>query len=124
MSRDQITPLDANWREDYDWREAFTFAATIRTATDCDKGAFTIDDVSDVIAASPGENDGESWMMAGHLKDGRFFFLDAWCDYTGWDCRSGGDAQVANSRAALIRFGMTENGRERLGLPLDDGAPA
>lgn len=30
------------WREDYDWREAFTYANTIRTATGCAKDGFTL----------------------------------------------------------------------------------
>lgn len=82
--REETTPFDPQWREDYDWQEAFKYGNDIRTATGCDKSTFGIDDVESVIAASPGQNDEESWMMAGKLKDGRFFFLDAWCDYTGW----------------------------------------
>ena len=117
--RDETTPFDtANWRDDYDWKEAFVYANTIRTATGCAKDPFTMDDVAEVLKASPGENDGPSWMMTGTLKDGRFFFLDAGCDYTGWDCQAGGDAQVADTLDNLIRFGMTEDARERLQYPL------
>ncbi len=101
-------------------REAFVYANTIRTATGCAKDGFTLADVSEVIAAEPGENDGPSWLMAGRLKDGRFFFLDAGCDYTGWDCQAGGDAQVADTLDNLIRFGMTQDARDRLKLPLRD----
>lgn len=104
--------------DDYDWKEAFSFARNIRTATGCSADTFDITDVVDIVASSEGENDGESWMMAGKLSDGRFFFLDAWCDYTGWDCQSGGDAQVADTLDNLIRFGMTESARERLMLKL------
>lgn len=103
------------WREDYDWKEAFVYAGTIRTATGCSEEPFGMDDVDVVLKASPGENDGPSWLMVGKLKDGRFFILDAGCDYTGWDCQAGGDASVAQSLAELIRMGMTNEHRERLG---------
>jgi hypothetical protein len=105
---------------DYDWREAFHFAQTIRTATECVSEPFSIEDVSEILKFDNGTNDEESWVMVGKLKDGRFFFLDAWCDYTGWDCQSGGDAQVANSLENLTRFGMDEKARERLGYVLED----
>lgn len=102
-------------KESYNWCEAFGFAHNIRTATGCSSDGFDINDVAEVINESEGENDGPSWMMVGKLNDGRYFFLDAWCDYTGWDCRSGGDAQVASTLDDLIRYGMTENARSRLG---------
>ncbi len=104
--------------EDYDWKEAFGYASNIRTATNCSNNSFNIEDVICIIKESEGQNDGESWMMVGQLKDNRFFFLDAWCDYTGWDCQSSGDAQVADTLENLIRFGMTEEARERLNLQI------
>lgn len=107
-----------NWKEEYDWQEAFAYRQTVRTATNCEKAPVGIDDVTEVIAKSEGENDGPSWMMVGRLKDGRFFFLDACCDYTGWDCQAGGDVQVADTLENLKRYGMTEDARERLELPL------
>lgn len=102
------------WREDFDWKEAFVYAKDIRIATDTSNAPFTMDDVADVIAAENGENDGPSWVMVGKLKDGRFFFLDAGCDYTGWDCQAGGDAAVAGSLADLVRWGMGKDQRARL----------
>jgi hypothetical protein len=101
-------------REDCDWKEAFSYAGTIRTATGCPKDPFTIDDVSRILRFENGENDGPSWIMVGRLKDGRYFFLDAGCDYTGWDCQAGGDAQVADTLDNLIRYGMYESARDRL----------
>lgn len=105
--------------DDYDWREAFYFANTIRTATACASDGFTIEDVTEILKADCGENDGDSWIMVGKLKDGRVFFLDAWCDYTGWGCQAGGDAQVADSLENLVRYGMDEKGRERLGYAIE-----
>lgn len=118
--REETVAFDPlTWREDYDWKEAFTYAQTTKTATNCAKEGFAIDDVAEVLKTSPGENDGDSWLMVGRLKDGRFFFLDAWCDYTGWDCQAGGDAQVADTLDNLIRYGMDERGRDRLSYTLE-----
>lgn len=112
--------IDANWRDEYDWQEAFAFAGDIRTATNCSNAGFAMADVKEVLSADEGENDGPSWMMAGVLNDGRYFFLDAGCDYTGWDCQAGGDAQVADTLPNLIRFGMTEEARERLEFTVEE----
>lgn len=112
--------FNQNWRDDYDWKEAFVYSNTIRTATGCDPSPFDIDDVESVVAVSTGENDGDSWIMVGQLKDQRFFFLEAWCDYTGWDCQAGGDAQVADTLENLKRYGMTEEARDRLNFVISD----
>ena len=81
---------------DDDWAEAFGYVGEPGTCSGyigCPSIAgrtlngapFTREDVSDIIASREGENDAESWMMVGHLKSGLFFYLEAWCDYTGWD---------------------------------------
>ena len=46
---------------------------------------FARKDVAHVEALSEGENDGDPWLCLGELTDGRWFYLEAWCDYTGWD---------------------------------------
>lgn len=71
---------------DSDWTEAFKYAAEPETypGSTVSKAGFTQDDVLVVIAAQDGENDGEGWLGAMILKDGRFAALRAWCDYTGW----------------------------------------
>jgi len=104
----------------YDWKEDFAFAVSIRDAHNCSNESFDIDDVESIIANSEGENDGQPWLMVGTLKDGRYFFLSAWCDYTGWDCQAGGDAQVADTLESLIRFCMGDTDRERLQLRIEN----
>lgn len=42
-------------------------------------------DVASILGLAEGENDGADWLIAGQLKDGRWFSLRAGCDYTGWD---------------------------------------
>lgn len=83
--------------EDWNWHEAFGYAGEIE-ACGCQPpsqavpmGAqiplnpFSREDVKKVHAYAEGENDGPSWVCIGELWDGRFFHLEAGCDYTGWD---------------------------------------
>lgn len=56
-----------------DWKEIFK----------CFDGA-TREEVAEVLAAKEGSRGGSEWLMLGRLKDGRYFFVKASCDYTGW----------------------------------------
>lgn len=58
---------------DYDWKYAFEHYSQ-----------FQMDAVERVIASVDGENDVSNWSAVFALKDGRFGYLDAGCDYTGW----------------------------------------
>lgn len=83
----------------YDWEEAFKYAghpcgspysdppkppsrAIVGSAVSV--APFGREDVARIIAHQPGENDESAWTVVGELRDGRFFSLTAWCDYTGW----------------------------------------
>lgn len=94
--------------DNYDWKEAFQFAE------------FNIEDVEEIIALEEGENDGDSWVGVFKLKNGYYGYVDAWCDYTGWDCQSGGDSGVASTFEELQRFHLTKTIRTRLNMRLDD----
>lgn len=116
--------------EGYDWAEAFAYAgeelesrgggpghqvdpvpgATVSAAP------FSRNDVAELIGISEGENDERDWIVAGRLSDGRWFIVRAGCDYTGWGCRDWGNASVADDRESLIRLGMSDNERARLGF--------
>lgn len=76
---------------------------------------FTRYDIAEVVAAEEGDNDGPSWLCFGRLKDGRWFILRAGCDYTGWDCQSGGDVDVASTRELILQYGMDDEELKRLG---------
>lgn len=73
-------------------------------------------DVAEVVALAEGENDLDEWLLVGRLHDGRWFALRAGCDYTGWDCQSGGNADVSSSLERILQFGLTIEERRRLGL--------
>lgn len=97
---------------DYDWEEAFKYAT-----------GFGIDDVAEVGGHRDGENDGASWLMWGRLKDGRYFYLSAGCDYTGWDCQAGGSGTAEATFEEMVRMAMDEEGREHFGLKVGDPLP-
>ena len=105
-------------REDYNWREAFKYGVAPQPVEGYEGplDAVTLDDVEEVIAASAGENESASWLCIVRLRDRRFVFLDAWCDYTGWDCRGNASAWVHGDLDALVQFGCTREARERMGL--------
>ena len=90
----------------YDWKEAFEFAP------------FNREDVAEVIAVAEGQNDADNWVGVFKLKDGRFGYLTAWCDYTGWGCLDGGHGDTRATLADVIIELCEEDDRKRLGLRL------
>lgn len=103
----------------YDWKEAFRAASgpdSAKPGSSVPLTGFGVEDVASVFASSEGCNDEANWLIAGKLKDGRFFYLSAGCDYTGWDCQCWGRSWVANRKADLIKYGIPEDEQKRLGL--------
>lgn len=119
---------------DYDWAEVFgegcgsnctaILPGTIPGDTKTSPATFGREDVVLIKGQSEGENDVRSWIVWGLLKDGRWFFAEGSCDYTGWECRASNGGFVASSEADLIRYGMTDEDRERFGLVLEDSRNA
>lgn len=115
--------------DDYAWKEAFGYAGEPDTCgkpdvRECFPGCkvslspFTRMDVAEILASVEGENDGPPWRMAGRLHDGRWFYLEAGCDYTGWDCQASGSVTMAENKADCIRFAMTQDARNLFGIIL------
>lgn len=65
---------------------------------------YTLEEIADVLAEVPGHNDEDHWYWVLLLHDGRFVLTDAWCDYTGWDCQSGGESKIAESAEGAAMF--------------------
>ena len=84
--------------------------------SDVSTAGFAVEDVKKIIGIQEGENDGAAWEICGQLKDGRYFLLTAGCDYTGWDCQAGGSACVAKNRRDIVKWGLTDELREKWGL--------
>jgi hypothetical protein len=69
----------------YDWEEVFKYAhprAILDEKISTD--SFGREDISYVYAIDDGDNDGPDWIALMKLQDGRFAFIAAGCDYTGW----------------------------------------
>ena len=112
-------------REDWDWGEAFAYASDEHTTAVLgwggDASGFRRADVAEVIAASAGEDDGANWVGVFRLVDGRYAYLEAGCNYTGWDCQSSGHAVVGPDLATIVRLALDGDARARLGLRLEGG---
>ena len=112
--------------EEYDWSEAFGYCnppGVVLPERNNDNPVslrknYSREDVETILYSSEGENDGLSWIMVGKLKDGRYFYLNAGCDYTGWDCQAGGFSEVAMNLDNLLRFGCDDDARNRFGITL------
>lgn len=122
------------FKKDWDWQEVLgyagkdtTYAGPCRAVTPVGENPppadpFGMEDIAEILAADPGEPDGREWMCALKLIDGRYAYIQAGCDYTGWDCQADGSAWVASDRDSLIRWALTDPARHRLGLSLSHGA--
>ncbi len=114
--------------DDYDWASAFEYAGEknygngsvdIRTPIGYEhvsRDSFAREDVKEIYGIHEGVNDEESWLLWGKLSDGRYFALNAWCDYTGWDCRAGGTVFVADDKDIVFEFGFETYDKPKLVL--------
>lgn len=106
--------------EGYDWDEALKYANG--KTTSCVLGCsipidgFVRADIAYVVRADEGENDGPHWIAVMRLRDGRWAFLSAGCDFTGWDCQASGHVLVADTLKRLVQYGLGADERVRLGL--------
>jgi len=76
---------------DYGFEQAFEVAArddkgnaNRAIGSTCSNAPFTPADVKFTINYVEGKNDEAHWLWVGLLIDGRWAFVDAGCDYTGW----------------------------------------
>lgn len=100
----------------YNWRCCFDEAARDIRACHLFTGSldFSNKDIEKIVRSEAGENDGPNWIAVGKMKDGRWFFATAGCDYTGWDCRSGGSLWIGEDEDQILRFGCDDDARLRL----------
>lgn len=114
----------------WDWCEAFGFVGETASCNNeinistsepnCPVNGFNRESVFEIYGVQEGENDGAPWMVFGKLKDGRYFYLEAGCDYTGWDCRAGGGASVSLTKEGAIKNCLTEEARRIFGIVEDN----
>lgn len=77
-------------------------------------GGFRLEDVAYALARVDGENDGPGYWWLCAMKDHTYAVVNGWCDYTGWDCRSGGEATIYPTlREAIASLPETESYDDR-----------
>lgn len=106
----------------YDWKEAFVYAANKGRPVlgyEGDLSGFTRADIARIVALDEGVADELDWIILMKLRDGRVAFLEAGCDYTGWDCQAGGGTVIGDDLKHLVRYGIDEVSRTRLGFGAD-----
>lgn len=96
-----------------DWYEAFRYADGSNTIpapphSDISLEGFTDKDVVLIKHIQEGEPEEKPWKCIGQLKDGRWFYLEAGCDYTGW---TNGRVVVAYNYDTLMRLGCDQETR-------------
>lgn len=69
----------------YDWQEAMKYAK------------FKFEEVEKIIFSEDGEPDEKDWKLIVKLKSGKFGWLTAWCDYSGWGCQEGGSSEICDT---------------------------
>lgn len=76
--------------------------------------AYKRSDVAEIIAIEDGDRDGPQWIGVFKMRDGRYLFVEAGCDYTGWDCQSGGTGWMSPTLEECVWHGMNDSARDRL----------
>lgn len=77
-----------NYYEKQDKYEARGIDPDLGSCLQYNPQTFNLDDIDQVLAVVPGENDQRDWHWVLRLKDGGVLQLTGGCDYTGWDCSS------------------------------------
>lgn len=103
-----VSVLDEPYRwigEDY---KVSDFLRSLPMDTDvADAGDFPRN-IAEYYWIQAGERDEESWYAVGKLNNGFYFFYEAACDYTGFECQGTMDLLVSKSYANLMTYGMPE----------------
>ena len=105
-------------KSSYDWVEAFGEGSggntdkTTEAVGACDPSPPMLADVVEILAFRDGENDEKNWIGVFRVADGRFVYVDAGCDFTGWDCRASNSLTVAADLRSLVVMGMTDEARQ------------
>lgn len=102
--------------DDYDWKHVFAYGPT--AGQGFYKHPYAIDtyDVAQTLAAANGDNDGPDWVGVFQLFSGDYLTIRAGCDYTGWGCQESGNSELFSSLEDAIRYGLSDEERERLGF--------
>jgi hypothetical protein len=75
---------------------------------------------------TPGDVDGGSELqliVVARTKAGQWVSVEAWNDFTGWGCQDGSDVRIGVSEEQVVRYGLSNDARARLGYPPVEAKP-
>lgn len=73
-------------------------------------------DIDHLIYYQTGQRDGAPWEALGMFKNGFYFFLYAWCDFTGFGCQDGKSIYVSRDLQQIQNHAIDYNQRARAGI--------
>jgi hypothetical protein len=83
-----------------------------QTTTWRDAGKFP-DSIKYFIWCEEGVNDEKPWLLLCQLKNQKYAYYTASCDYTGFDCCGGMSLYIANSVDTLVQMAMGDSDRTK-----------
>lgn len=81
---------DGSRFDDSDFKEVMKYAP------------FKIKEIKEIVACIPGAADGYAWHYVCKLKNKKWGYVTAWCDYTGWGCQENGNGKIYSTKKDLI----------------------
>ena len=116
-SYDQLASTPAN---EVDYKSAFRYPLSSFLCRDGHWTAYgsdeeikeAFDQLETIYAYQEGENDEQAWILLGRTSDDDFVFMQASCDYTGFNCRGGGTVAVSDDWSTMWNMYMTESIRD------------
>lgn len=66
------------------------------------------DNLKEIFHFQTGQRDGDDWNVLGQFSNGVFFYITAWCDYTGFDCQSGVRVHCSRDLDLLKKMGIVQ----------------
>lgn len=82
----------------------------------------TIEEITNLSASSPEGYSSTDIAFLGRLTNGRWVTCVAWSDTTGFGCQHQVDWRIADTRDEAIAFGLDQESRNKLGLPMPGSA--
>lgn len=111
-------PLE-QFRADGDWQEAWGVSEAGSAVLGCDVSTeyVPMNRIQAVIGCDRGQNDGPDWIALVWLDDGRFAFMSAGCDYTGWGCADWGYIMYSDTLERMLQYGLSGDAILRMSGP-------
>ena len=71
------------------------------------------ENIINFIWCEEGQNDEKPWLLLCQLRNGKYAYYTAYCDYTGFDCQGGMALYIASTPEILVEMAMTDAERDK-----------